>query len=653
MALGDNNYNPKHVAINNPMTNADLFPNKTLTPGTAGDLNTSSILVPHINENPLGYEDIKTIEGKYNFDISSVTAIRHKEMFPILFAADMNAKATNTGGDIHVIAEDCDQDVMFHDTQLVKLRIASQGSGGNPLAINSSSKRGGKLIWRALDTGMSTKFATAYTGTEVTDLTNGTTVTETAKYDYTLETLTLNSVSRTKIMTLGWRLKASSSDEESQSLGGSNAIVFCSKMAALLDGNKYYKLGVTNAIKESTSETAWFGYSHVASATQPVSTVHSLFEDLAIVIDGTQYQLHEVAVRITAFYWRADYTQFVMMLDFGYANLEEPLGTTNIVLMEEVQSHSTNFTNGFTRLSDHALLGMYLGVPAPVVQGGDITNDLRSGYLYDIQTKENFTQIIQSEQMRISGTYLASQNRLKLNQAQKMRDRMMFDFKTRRRNVQLFGSGASRKRSSTNIVNTSAGLFDYQMNPIRYMKMTLNRYSAATTFESVYEFIKNYARAIFAFKPQLQNSGTINVYCSKWFLQHIDIVIKLGYQEYGNQAGFNTGYQPLPGGNTLDLGIKFSDVRTPYGTLRFTVDPGLDYMTEMYLPYFVGTDINPKHMLLALDTSKMSTVSLRAPRLRGNIQSPSADYVMEDMICEETFELLDPLSHAVTMVSLR
>jgi hypothetical protein len=133
----------------------------------------------------------------------------------------------------------------------------------------------------------------------------------------------------------------------------------------------------------------------------------------------------------------------------------------------------------------------------------------------------------------------------------------------------------------------------------------------------------------------------------------LDKAIKLGFQQNNNLLGYSTtGGSPLPSGNVLNLDLQFTDVKTAYGTLRFTVDPGLDMMTEMMLPAFMGTTINPKNMLLAIDKSKISTVSLRAATLRGNIQNNSADYTMEDILSEETFELLDPFSHAIMMVDI-
>ena len=92
------------------MQTKDLFPNKTLTPGSDGSLTSSSVIYPRIDENLLGYEDLNTLQAKYSFDLGAVTAVYRREMFPFQWIADLNAKPTSTGGDIHVQAEDLDQE---------------------------------------------------------------------------------------------------------------------------------------------------------------------------------------------------------------------------------------------------------------------------------------------------------------------------------------------------------------------------------------------------------------------------------------------------------------------------------------------------------------------------------------------------------------
>ena len=646
-------YNPDKVAISNPLTATELFANKMVQNSNANHtLDGSAVLLPRINSSPLGYEDIATINGKYNFDLSSTLLTRHVAEFPIMFAADFNAKKTSTGGDVHVWGEDADQDAHVHDSKLSSLRIASAGSNGSPYAINHASRKGGQLIWRTMtaaqtDINLLTAANVRANTAGVTTLTNGAVVTQTADAEATILT-GAGGLLNHKILPLAWRV---GTGEEANIVGGS-AQGFVAKMAALLEGNWYRKIGVAEEIKEATSSTAWFGYVHESVNSKPVCTVHAMFPDIMINIDGTDMQLNEVNVRIDSFYFRADYSQFIILLDFNYCNVEEPLGTTNVVLLEEVRSSSaTTCESGFTRLSDHILLGMYLGVPGAIAQGSDITEDLHSGYLYDAEYKQNFTQIIQSPQIKITGTYLASNN-FKVNTPQKLRDDLLYKFKIARRNTMLFGSGDRKKNATGQTIQSTSGLFDYEKFPIRYMRGTLNRYSASNYIDAVNDFIEKFARSVFAYKNS-SSSSMMNVYCSKFFMTKLDKAIKLGFQQNNNLLGYSTtGGSPLPSGNVLNLDLQFTDVKTAYGTLRFTVDPGLDMMTEMMLPAFMGTTINPKNMLLAIDKSKISTVSLRAATLRGNIQNNSADYTMEDILSEETFELLDPFSHAIMMVDI-
>lgn len=664
MALNENIYNPKNIAINNPLGSQDLYPFKQLTPESVGRLDTQSIMLDHLDENNLGYSDIRTIEGKYSFDVSQVVTTYRRGIFPMLFAADMNSKPTSTGGDIHVQAEDHDQDIQFADTLLNKLRIASYGSAGKPLAIDDAANMGGRLIYRAVTAADVTRLLSAKDGvTDVTNLAsspapNNIVVSPTAVREYTIAPHA--GIGGHQLLTIGWRLGAS--NEESLSAGGSNAQVYCTKMAGLLESNWYRKLGqddgVNNdhVISEGVGGLRWYGYVHerpLGAVTKNVCTVHAMFDDMMIQVDGVDYQLHEIAVRVYGFFFSADFKSFVLMLDFNYNNFDSNviLGTTNKVLMEEVFDKAgnpalTTFKTGFTRLSTHMLLGNFLTVPDPIEQGSNVDPEQHSGRQYARQMKHNYAQIVRSPTIDITGTYLASQGRMRLNQAQKMRDDMMMKYKTSRRNLMLWGKGASQSVSSNGkVINTSAGLFCYQHNPIRYMRHKL-RFDASNRYESIKRFVMDYARAIFAFKPELQSNGVVNVYISKYMHMMLDEYLKLGAQEMGNISGTYAGMQQNMNQSNYDFRIKLNDISTPYGTLRFVVDPGLDYQTENLLPSFMG-NVQPKNMLLAIDKSKMSTVVLRAPRLRGNIQSPDSDYSREDIISEETFELLDPTSHCV------
>ena len=121
-----------------------------------------------------------------------------------------------------------------------------------------------------------------------------------------------------------------------------------------------------------------------------------------------------------------------------------------------------------------------------------------------------------------------------------------------------------------------------------------------------------------------------------------------------NSYGTSVGSQHMVNVNTIDMDVKYTRIVTPYGTLEFVVEPAFTYMTEMMLPSFVTTTkVDPRYIMMAVDKSKISTISLRAPELKGNIQSNSADFTMEMIRCEETLEVLDTMSHSITLVNVR
>lgn len=669
-------YNPFGIAMDSPHGSKTAFPSGALTPGSDGSLTSTSMLLPTIDQNSYGYEDIRTLEGKYNIDIAKTAVTYRKELFPFSWFADVNAKGTSTGGDVHTQTENYDDDIFFHDMDVHKLRIASNGTADSgfslnkPLAINSNANYGGMLKWRPLTTSafadINTLLVAAYadsvgpTSTAAATLVNKTAYANDSQL-FAAAANTGEFLEGHKILPLGWSLAASG--EGSRSFGGLDAQATIAKIEAMLQGNHYKKIGYdTKVLQTASAGQRIYGYIHEKGqyATQPVCTVHAMFDDICVNIAGVETQLHELAVRIHGLLFTADYKEMVLLLDFEYANLEDitldPTAANNIILLEELKQNSTNFSGGFTRISNHALLGMFTTVPDPIAQGSDLgaNQDFETGYLYDMHIKENFAQIIQSGKHKITGTYLASQSKFNINFAQKQRDKLLMQFKGYRTNVALYGPGASHRRDAAgNIINTSAGLFCYQHNPIRYTRQTFAFSAAANRLESIRTFVNNYARSVFAFQPDAQKNGVRKVLISKYMHQLLDEYLKVAQTEQNyNIMGQYTGMQPKVSGTQIDLSAHYTSVKTSYGTLEFAVDHALDYMTEQNLPGFVSTTkINPKYMMLAVDPSKISTVSLRAPRLRGNIQTNSADFSMEDMICEETLEVLNPMSHMVTLVN--
>jgi len=633
---------------------APFYDNNMITNSNVGDFRTAAVAVSEANVNPLGAEDVALINSKYTLDIRNVVTTKHKEQFPMLFTFDLGAKSANLG-DSHMIGEDNSQDMQMYDYMQHKLRLASLGTGGVPYAIDDPLNIGGMLKFRALGSGMLAKFATAYDGTAVNDLLNGTTVTTTHAPTVTLADVTLNGAAKHHILPIAWGLGGAG---ETMSNGGSDAIRTISKLIGVFKAEKYKELGVTNAITEATSNTPWFGYSHIAGADGEIRTVHALFEDLAVKIDSTVYQLNEVVVRIAGFFYRSDYKQFVLLLDFDYSNIEEPLSGTaasNTFLLEEIAKDAdSSFAGTFTRLSDRFLLGMHTSVPTAIAQGSDFAMEGVNGFMYEVSYSQNFSQIVTSDPVVQTGTLLKTVGSLRVNQPAKLREKALLDFKKKRRNLQLWGKGASRKvNAQGKIEQTSAGFFNYQMFPIRYSKMKLNRYSAADKLEAGRAFVKNYARSVFAFNPTAQDTGVIEVMCSRYFADLLDDMLKLGLQTANNVAGYTTGGQPLPAGQTMNLKRSFTDIATTYGTLRFKVDASLDYVPDMMLPAFLGTDYNPKTMLVAINPGNVSTVVTRAPELKGNIQGNNADYVAEIMYSEETTEVRDCMSHMVTLVDVQ
>lgn len=658
MAPTENIYNPKATDVYSPAVKTDIFGNKAVTVSTPGMLSSTTTVVPHIDESNLGYESIQVVKEKYSADLTTVTSTYRPEMFPIQLMADLNMKPANAG-DKHIISEDYNSSNQFYDLNFDKLRIAQDGIAGVPREINDSSNNGGKIIWRSITNATVNLLLSAYDGTtNVTTLANGTTVTQTPLYDTDIYIPSSGNRSGKKLLVLAWSL---ASGERCKA--GLDASPFVDKAASLLESKFYRRLGTgSQTIQEATSNTAWFGWCHEKTSVDgpAISTVHAMLPDMCYKNDAGEQQLNEINVRLDSFFMRSDRTQFVMILDFTYNNMigsEVPWGSTvNKIILEEYKDKSTNFFGGYTRLRNEVLLGMAITVPTPLKQGfsRDDVKGLASGLLYDVHHKQNFCQLIASPMMKITGTMIAAQGALKNNPIPRMRDNMMLEFKRARNSMMLFGRGASQRRvtGTDETINESAGLFCYDLFPIRYLRSSLSAYgSTSNNAKQIYEFFKNFARSLFAHQPNAQESEVKTVFCSKFMKATIDRMIKEGLQ-YINPTGDNVGYNNVPGGSNVSFKMKYDEIQTPYGNIRLMIDPALDQMTEVMLPSFVGP-VNPKTMLIAIDKSKISTCSLRNATLKGNIQNPGDDFVLERIDSEETFELLSPINHVVMIVDIK
>jgi len=620
----------------------DVFNYGGHTTDNLGTINNSPGLInPAIQGGGNMPSNVADLQGKYNYDIHDLVTSRHREEFPTLTIAELNGGTHNSV--IYPFSEDYDGDFQFPETLLNDLRTADTGivSAGAFVpahGIGGASEVGGKMAWFKDVTAaeVAKLYVIRETGTDATDVnivTAATALAEKALVPYGSD----------KVLALAYE------NSGTEVILGGTPRNFITKMIALLKGMNYTQRGGddTAAPRTAASDVDWMGFTHGTYA----KTVHWPWNDIAFDVDATDYQEHEIVIQVEAFWYDTTASQFIVLLNFSKTNLDTPMGTTNTILLEEMQSAAATVTSGYTRIDTQLLLGMYNTVPGGIKEGSSANSNLQTGFQYAFESKENYMQIFRADPMEITGTRLASGN-YRIDDVKRNRDKMLFLYKKDKSNAVIWGKKSQIMGTDGKPLRTMSGILDYELNPIKYMRASLAAAIATPTATEIKDFVDDIAYSLHAFKPRKGNPST-SMMCSHLMLRKIDSIIKLSYGDTTtpNEHGYTTSNPYTPG--TTDFGIKHFDFVTAYGNLKFMHEPMLDFMTSFQLPYFlVGSGVNPKHIMLAIDKQYLSIKTLRGDKLQGNIQGNDEDLSREDIIGEHTLETLYPKNHAIIIVDL-
>lgn len=618
----------------NPIPNDGIYKYAGHTTFNGGTINgTPHVIRPKVmNTAAEGIETVEDLEGKYVINVHDLAVQRNREEFVVKFIADLNTKSTDKT--VHTYGEDWDGQFAYPDMLLNQLRERQAIT----YAIENASNVGGRWMWKEVHSTAITAFSAAHASGTVNLATGVNTITAaTRKAEYTLATY--NGVTA-GVLPLAFELNTGEA-----CLGGSAADVIF-KMIGILRGNDYLMAGGDGTavrIKDSESKE-WYGMLH---NTTSAKTVHLMFPDLAIVVDGIEYQEHEVVVQLEAFWYTPTLDQFVFFLNFGKSNLRTALGATNTVNLEEMVKTAGTFSVGaYTRLDHQALVGYFDTLDDGIEEGSGARLDAHTIWQNGIELKQNFVQTFRSKPLEITGTRLATGS-YRVDDIQKNRDKMFSQYNTIKNNAMLWGRQSQKLGKHGRPVRTMSGIFDYSLNQIRYMRTTLNLSSSANYSETIEEWLNNIAYSYAAFMEKKGNR-VITFACSHDILRSLSKVVKLSYGQQPNLYGTQPAMAPS-NPNSVDFGIKSYDFISSYGiTLRFIHAPEFDMMTQFKLPnQMVGTGVKPRNIILALDKEYLSTAVLRPDKIQGNIQGNDEDLTREDIIGECTLELLYPKNHAV------
>jgi hypothetical protein len=624
----------------NPIANDGIYKYQGHTTFNGGTINgTPHVIRPKIMDTAVGIETAEDLQGKYSFDVHDIAAKRNREEFAIKFIADLNTKTTNRT--THEYAEDWDGQFAYPDMMLNHLRQRDLTT----LAIDHASNIGGRWCWKDLAHG---DVLTAMSLVGTTPVTSA----GQTYAGYPVASATRKGELATKTYAGKTCICLAFDPATTDYIQGGTAQDVIVKMITLLKAMDYTQRGGNSTsipLVDSTHTENWYAFLHNTDT----KSVHIMFPDLAINVDGLEYQEHEVVARLEGFWFNANLTEFVMWINLTDSNLRTTLGTTNVVSYEELVSIATSYfaVGAYTRIDHQALVGYFDTLEAGVTEGSGARLDPHTIWQNGVVAKQNFVQIFRSKPLEITGTRLACGS-YRIDDIQKNRDKMFQQYNAIKSNHMLWGKQSQKLGANGRPVRTMSGIFDYGLHQIRYMRSTLNMSSAANYSEVIEDWLNNIAYSYVAFMEKTGNK-VITLGCCHDMLRNLSKIVKLSYGQQPNVYGTQPAMHPS-NPSSVDFSVKHFDFISAYGiTLRFIHVPEFDMMTNFKLPYhLVGTGVKPRNLIIALDKEYLSTVVLRPDKLQGNIQGADEDLTREDILGECTLELLYDKNHAVIICDI-
>lgn len=271
----------------------------------------------------------------------------------------------------------------------------------------------------------------------------------------------------------------------------------------------------------------------------------------------------------------------------------------------------------------------------------------------------NCSQIFATPRYGITGTHQASTFRFG-DDFQRTRAKWLSIYKGRKESSFLFGVKGETIATSTEDASQSAfitgqpvrsvgGLLDYALFPINYMRLPLPVMDPDAAFmipvSGLISWMDNLADRLAT--PKNSTAAQAFVFlCSRNFLRRLTPWTRV-FTANANMMG---GQVQLAKPSTLTFGLEVYSFESSAGhTLRFIHEPSLDVMPTFPVPFWLfGTgSLNPRDVLISIDTNNIKQVITRPDRIYGNIQLPGQDAFLEGMRGEASFMLRYPRNHAI------
>ena len=393
-----------------------------------------------------------------------------------------------------------------------------------------------------------------------------------------------------------------------------------------------------------------------------LAPIYFAFDDVffAKSADLTTAQFYEVIMRIEAATWTG--TDLILYLNPAQSNEELQSYTHMLTYINRAFDINAGTAGGlvFDDCISHPSRMIMVGknVTAPMgVPEGDVFKKT-GNFSFHRERYDNYSQIFITPAYGITGTTQASKFRFG-NDFASTREMWLDNYKAQKVGAYLTGvksetvvtDAANNNGSSIGQpVRTLGGLMDFGLFPITYIKKVLPNLTSLDGTGNPALLFGNWLNELGGSLTAFRSAGSKNLtlLCSQKFLDRLDRYVRATFND-----PWMGGKIQLSKPSQLTFGLEIYTFKTSKGIqINFVHEPALDYMVQLHVAYHqFGTGfVNPKDILLSIDTANIRQVICRPDVIIGNLQDIGQDAFLEGMRGESSFKLRKPKNHAIIYV---
>jgi hypothetical protein len=593
------------------------------------------------NAGPLAINDLKTsgagtemaaavAAGKYSIDIEGDVRTYQAMDYPLLTLIS-NAGSIGENTPYIFWNDEYDQDSWI-DIALDNLRLRSTFESGSfdiggslgatapirPYSIDNSNQKGGKIEWKSVGTLPAGDIDASMSAAAEVALNSN------KELIFGFDTSGIQTIGGTEMV-------IRKLDNMLRNLG-------YEATEGLGNAKEYYKLAYNNNVK---------------------APAYVAFDNISYTTDGgtTIENDNEVIARVQEFYFSNDLSQVIFNISLYDSNIHaewDATASNNVVCLEEIASgDGTVFDSvgsGYFRIARMALIGKPVQAPLPIAEGSRLNKT--GGFIRHRERKGTYTQIFDTDMYGITGTAQATKFRFG-DGFKETRATYLKLFKAKQEAAGLFGIKYETYAVSDDgfengkPVRATSGLLDYAMYPMKYFKTELPAYITAGSNDGGVEYL-TWLNDLIAKAAAFRQKGARNLtfLVSQDFLNYMNRQNAfIGSQQGGNiTGGIWTAHTP----SKLTYGLKIYEYSSPEGSVNFIHEPMLDNQPSLPVPNFIfGKNVNPRKLMLSIDTANIRRHTLRGDKIMGNLQENDRDGFLEGMRGEHGFSVRFPRNNTL------